>query len=59
MVNVKPFRGWLANPSLVSKIVCPPYDVIDTKEARAIAQGNCYSFLQVKKPEIDLPDSFD
>ena len=59
MVTVKPFRGWLANPKLVSQLVSPPYDVIDTEEARLLAKNNPYCFLHVKKPEIDLPESTD
>jgi uncharacterized protein (DUF1015 family) len=33
-----------------------PYDVVDTKEARALAEGNPVSFLHVCRPEIDLPE---
>jgi uncharacterized protein (DUF1015 family) len=33
-----------------------PYDVVNTKEARALASGNPRSFLHVCRPEIDLPD---
>ena len=59
MVKVKPFQGYLANMQLASKILAPPYDVINRKEARALAKGNPHSFLHVNKPEIDLPDSID
>ena len=37
----------------------PPYDVINSKEARILASGNPTSFLHVKKPEIDLPEDTD
>ena len=33
----------------------PPYDVVDTEEARLLARGNEASFLRVIRPEIDLP----
>jgi uncharacterized protein (DUF1015 family) len=33
-----------------------PYDVVDTNEARALAEGNPLSFLHVCRPEIDLPE---
>jgi uncharacterized protein (DUF1015 family) len=36
-----------------------PYDVVDTREARALAAGNSASFLHVCRPEIDLPESTD
>jgi uncharacterized protein (DUF1015 family) len=39
----------------VQSIACVPYDVIDTPEARALANGNEHSFLHVIRPEIDLP----
>ena len=37
----------------------PPYDVINTAEARALAEGNPASFLHVSRPEIDLPEGTD
>lgn len=55
MVSIRPFRGFLANKALAQKIISPPYDVIDSKEARRMAEGNDVSFLHVNKPEIDLP----
>ncbi|HET7113883.1 MAG TPA: DUF1015 family protein, partial [Pyrinomonadaceae bacterium] len=36
-----------------------PYDVVNTDEARALADGNPLSFLHVSRPEIDLPDGTD
>ncbi len=59
MVKVRPFKAYLANRQHLSKIICPPYDVISSEEAREIAKGNQYSFLHVKKPEIDLPPETD
>jgi uncharacterized protein (DUF1015 family) len=55
MVKVKAFRGYLANPELANRILAPPYDVLNTEEARVMAHGNAHSFLHVNKPEIDLP----
>lgn len=37
----------------------PPYDVVSTAEARALAEGNPASFLHVSRPEIDLPVGTD
>jgi len=39
----------------VAKIICPPYDVLNSEEAKELAKGNEMSFLTVNKPEIDLP----
>jgi uncharacterized protein (DUF1015 family) len=36
-----------------------PYDVVNTEEARALAEGNPLSFLHVSRAEIDLPPSAD
>jgi len=59
MVKLRPFTGFLANKKLAPKIISPPYDVINTKEARLMAKGNEHSFLHVNKPEIDLPENTD
>ncbi len=36
-----------------------PYDVVDTTEARKLAEGNPLSFLRVLRSEIDLPGNTD
>lgn len=41
---------------LASLVASPPYDVIDSTEARRMAMGNPKSFLHINKPEIDLPE---
>ena len=41
------------------RVASPPYDVINTAEARALAAGNPASFLHVSRPEIDLPEGTD
>src|SRR6185436_18119462 len=38
------------------QVAAVPYDVVDTREARALAAGNPLSFLHVSRPEIDLPE---
>lgn len=55
MASVFPFRAYRPKKNTVKKISCPPYDVIETDEARAAADGNPNSFLHVIRPEIDLP----
>jgi len=36
-------------------VIAPPYDVLNSEEARALAEGKPFSFLHISKPEIDLP----
>ena len=59
MAVVKPFKAVRPKKDLVGKIASPPYDVINSKEARKLAEGNPYSFLHVVKPEIDLSENIN
>lgn len=59
MSIVKPFRGLRPTKDKAEKVASPPYDVINSEEAREMAKGNPYSFLHVNKPEIDLPPETD
>ena len=58
MATVKPFKG-VRPVKDFEKIACPPYDVLNSEEARAMAKGNPLSFLHIDKPEIDLPEGTD
>ena len=59
MAMISPFRALRPPRDRVADVVAPPYDVVDTAEARALAGSNRNSFLRVSRPEIDLPDSVD
>jgi len=59
MSLIQPFRALRADADRAAKVAAPPYDVLDTAEARALAADNPASFLHVSKPEIDLPDGTD
>ncbi|MEM9723258.1 MAG: DUF1015 family protein [Bacteroidota bacterium] len=59
MPEIKAFKGWRPKASHAKAIASVPYDVISSKEARELAQGNPHSFLHVIKPEIDLPLDHD
>ncbi|MEJ2362234.1 MAG: DUF1015 family protein [Gammaproteobacteria bacterium] len=59
MSLIKPFRGLRPTPAHAADVVAPPYDVLNTEEARVRAQGRPYSFLHISKPEIDLPPDTD
>jgi uncharacterized protein (DUF1015 family) len=59
MATVSPFRALRPPAALAARVASPPYDVVSTKEARALARGNPDSFLRVSRPEIDLPEGTD
>jgi uncharacterized protein (DUF1015 family) len=52
-ITVKPFRGWRPPAELTKRVVSPPYDVLNRKEAMDFALDNPQSFLHINKPEID------
>lgn len=59
MTLVRPFPALRPAPGRAPEVVAPPYDVLNTEEARALAAGRPYSFLHISKPEIDLPAGTD
>jgi uncharacterized protein (DUF1015 family) len=59
MAIVRSFRAHRPPPALAGRVASPPYDVVSTAEARALAAGNADSFLRVSRPEIDLPAGTD
>ena len=59
MAIVKPFKAVRPRKDLVEKVVALPYDVMDRKEAKAMAKGNPYSFLHISRSEIDFPSSMN
>ncbi len=52
---VRPFAALRPVPDLAQEVVAPPYDVVSTSEAAALAKNKPWSFLHISKPEIDLP----
>jgi uncharacterized protein (DUF1015 family) len=59
MAILKPFRGLRPPVDIARDLASRPYDVLNSKEARAEADGNPYSLLHIIKPEIDLPETID
>ncbi len=59
MAILHPFHAVRPSPEMASQIAGVPYDVINTKEARVLAEGNIRSFLHIIRPEIDLPEGVD
>lgn len=59
MAEIHPFQAFRPPPAIAAQVASPPYDVISTAEARALAADNAVSFLHVSRPEIDLPEGTD
>jgi uncharacterized protein (DUF1015 family) len=59
MLRLKPFAALRPRAELAAEIAAVPYDVVNTEEARALAQGKPHSLLHVSRSEIDLPPSTD
>ncbi|HVI70133.1 MAG TPA: DUF1015 family protein [Pyrinomonadaceae bacterium] len=59
MAVIRPFRALRPHPERAESVASVPYDVVNTDEARALANGNPLSFLHVSRPEIDLPPGTD
>lgn len=59
MTLIRPFRGLRPHARFAEDVVAPPYDVLNTREARQRAEGRPWSFLHISKPEIDLPEDTD
>jgi len=59
MPLIRPFAGLRPVPERAEEVVAPPYDVLNTAEARERAVGRPWSFLHISKAEIDLPEGTD
>ena len=51
MVRVKPFAALRPPKSIVTELAAPPYDVLDSVEAKEMAAEK--SLLHITNPEID------
>ncbi len=56
MAVIYPFRALRPPVEQVEQVASVPYDVVNTEEARQLAEGNPLSLLHVTRPEIDLPE---
>lgn len=59
MAIIKPFRAVRPKSEYAVEVSSLPYDVMNTQEARAMAEGNPKSFLHVSRAEIDFPEGVD
>lgn len=59
MPLIRPFAGLRPVPEYAADVIAPPYDVLNSAEARVLAAGKPWSFLHISKAEIDLPEDTD
>jgi uncharacterized protein (DUF1015 family) len=59
MATLYPFRALRPKPADASRVAAVPYDVVNVKEARDLAEGNRLSFLHVSRAELELPAGTD
>ena len=59
MATIRGFQAQRPAKEKAAEVSAVPYDVVNTTEARELAEGNPLSFLHVSRPEIDLPDGTD
>ena len=55
MAQIAPFAALRPTPDTVGRVAAVPYDVVDSAEAAALAEGEPLSFLRVSRPEIECP----
>lgn len=58
-MKIKPFKGIRPPKAYVEQVQSRPYDVLNSTEARAEAEGNEKSLYHIIKPEIDFPEGTD
>lgn len=59
MATIVPFTALRPQAQYAKQVASPPYDVLNSKEAKLEARGNPNSFLHITKSEIDLPEDID
>lgn len=59
MATVRPFRALRPHPDSAQEVASVPYDVINSDEARELAEGKPKSFMRVIRPEVDFPEDVD
>ncbi len=59
MATIRPFAALRPATQYAQSTISLPYDVMNRKEAAAMANGNRHSFLHITRSEIDLPETTD
>lgn len=56
MAVIKPFRALRPANAYAEQLLSLPYDVMNRREAEAMADGKTFSFLHISRSEIDMPE---
>ena len=56
MAKLKALRAQRLQPQWAKQVAALPYDVMSTTEAKAMVEDQPYSFLNIDKPEIHIPE---
>jgi len=56
MTLIRAFTGLRPVSERAKDVAAPPYDVLNSQEARQRVKGRQWSFLHISKPEIDLAE---
>ena len=62
MSVIKPFQGIVFNPKKVSdlsKVVCPPYDVISPDQEQVLQKRSPYNYIHVMLAKADAKHGED
>ncbi len=59
MAIIKPFAALRPAQNIAHQVASPPYDVLNSNEAREQVKDNPLSFLHITKAEVDLPTDID
>ena len=59
MAVFRAFHALMPRPDKVAAVAAVPYDVVNSEEAAALAEGNPLSFLRVSRPEIEMAPGTD
>lgn len=59
MPLIRPFTGLRPAAGRAADVAAPPYDVLNTQEAREQVEGRPWSFLHISRPEVDLAEGTD
>jgi uncharacterized protein (DUF1015 family) len=59
MAIVKPFKALRPQKEIAKTVASVPYDVVNTEEAKELAEDNPLSFLRVTRAEIEFPEATD
>ncbi len=58
-MRIRAFSGLIPRADLAAELASPPYDVLDTAEAREIITAQPHSFLRVVRSEATMPEGVD